>query len=79
MAPVENVILKAASTATHWETSNMDFKKKIDAYRSGDMSRRAFTAALSAAGVSLAMTPLLPKRGRRCSGRSGHFLHLGRL
>ncbi|HMB75651.1 MAG TPA: extracellular solute-binding protein [Kiloniellaceae bacterium] len=42
----------------------MDMKDKIDAFRAGDMSRRAFTTALSAAGVSLVMTPLLPKRAK---------------
>ena len=76
-ADAGNVILKAVSTATHWETSNMDFKDKIDAFRSGDMSRRAFTAALSAAGVSLAMTPLLPKRAGAAAADQATFFTWG--
>jgi spermidine/putrescine transport system substrate-binding protein len=52
----------------------MDTKDKINAFRSGDMSRRAFTAALSAAGVSLVMTPLLSKRaGAEAADQATYF------
>ena len=52
----------------------MDTKDKINAFRSGDMSRRAFTAALSAASVSLVMTPLLSKRaGAEAADQATYF------
>ncbi len=42
----------------------MDIKDKLDAFRAGELSRRAFTSALSAVGVSLVVTPVV---GRRAS------------
>ena len=40
----------------------MDFKDKLEAFQAGDISRRAFNTALTAAGVSLVMTPLASRK-----------------
>lgn len=39
----------------------METKDKLDAYRSGNLSRRDFNTALSAVGVSLVVSPLGPR------------------
>ena len=46
----------------HREKVTMDIKKKIEALRSGDLSRRDFNTALSAVGVSLAMMPMVSRK-----------------
>jgi len=40
----------------------MDIKDKLDAFRSGELSRRDFTTALSAFGVSLVLTPMASRK-----------------
>ena len=47
---------------THREKVTMDIKEKLDALRSGDLSRRAFNTALSAVGVSLVAMPMASRR-----------------
>lgn len=55
----------------------MDFKDKIDAFRSGDMSRRTFGRALTAAGVGLVASPLVSQRALGASGEDATYFTWG--
>ena len=55
----------------------MDVKDKLEAVRSGDLSRRDFATALSAVGVSLVMMPLAPRRASAAAADQATFFTWG--
>ena len=57
---------------THREKMTMDIKEKIDALRSGELSRRDFNTALSAVGVSLVVAPMASRKAAASSPRTSN-------
>jgi spermidine/putrescine transport system substrate-binding protein len=55
----------------------MDIKGKLDAFRSGDLSRRDFNTALSAVGVGLVMMPLTSKKAPAAAADQATFFTWG--
>lgn len=55
----------------------MDIKGKIDAFRSGDLSRRDFITTLSAVGVSLAIVPMASRRARAAAADQATYFTWG--
>jgi spermidine/putrescine transport system substrate-binding protein len=55
----------------------MDIKEKLDAVRSGDLSRRDFNKMLSAFGVSLVLTPVLSRTAAAAAADQATFFTWG--
>ena len=55
----------------------MDIKEKLDALRSGDLSRRDFNKALSAVGVSLVLAPVASRRAAAAAADQATFFTWG--
>jgi len=55
----------------------MDIKGKLDAFRSGDLSRRDFNTALSAVGVGLVMIPLTSRKAPAAAADQATFFTWG--
>ncbi|MDX1400690.1 MAG: extracellular solute-binding protein [Kiloniellales bacterium] len=52
----------------------MDIRDKLEAFRAGEISRRAFTASLSAVGVSLVLSPLASRKsGAAAADQATYF------
>ncbi len=55
----------------------MEMKDKLDALRSGDLSRRAFTTALSALGVSLVVSPMAAGKAQAAAADQATYFTWG--
>ena len=55
----------------------MDIKEKLDALRSGDLSRRDFNTALSAVGVSLVLTPMASRKAAAAAADQATYFTWG--
>jgi spermidine/putrescine transport system substrate-binding protein len=55
----------------------MDIKEKLDAFRSGDLSRRDFNKALSAFGVSLVLAPVVSRTAAAAAADQATFFTWG--
>ena len=55
----------------------MDIKGKLDAFRSGELSRRDFNTALSAVGVGLVMMPLTSRKAPAAAADQATFFTWG--
>jgi spermidine/putrescine transport system substrate-binding protein len=55
----------------------MEIKDKLDAFRAGELSRRAFTSALSAVGVSLVVTPVVARRASAAAADQATYFTWG--
>lgn len=55
----------------------MDVLDHLNAVRTGELSRRAFTKSLMALGVGMASTPLLPSRARAAEGDQAVYFTWG--
>ncbi len=55
----------------------MDIKEKLDAFRSGDLSRRDFNKALSAVGVSLVLAPVASRQAAAAAADQATFFTWG--
>lgn len=55
----------------------MDIKEKLDAFRSGKLSRREFNTALSAVGVSLAIMPVTSRKASAAAADQATYFTWG--
>lgn len=55
----------------------MEIKDKLDAFRAGELSRRAFTSALSAVGVSLVVMPMAARRASAAAADQATYFTWG--
>jgi len=55
----------------------MEIKDKLDAFRAGELSRRAFTSALSAVGISLVVTPVAARRASAAAADQATYFTWG--
>ncbi len=62
---------------THREKVTMDIKEKLDAFRSGDLSRRDFNTALSAVGVSLVLIPMASRKAAAAAADQATYFTWG--
>ncbi len=55
----------------------MDIKEKLDAFRSGKLSRRDFNTALSALGVSLVLSPMVSRKAAAAAADQATYFTWG--